>query len=154
MAIHKVEGIQGNVDRKPQKVKLLHDKGGANRLTYALFPFGYSYNMHIRELRRGDIIVFLDKSEHYVYSVAKMNVVSAVAEGMCQMRYGISIKEAMQIWRDSAIAQGYSDKAINDKECLVVWYEIKEVEYEKVKKDANVTLRKGRKRTMARQFKR
>lgn len=120
MEIHEGKGLQDT--SKTRKIKVMHDKVNNDRLDYVLFPFGFAYNVDLLKIRRGDIIVFLDKSEHYVFSVCKVDVKSAVAECLCYKRYGFSIRRAMEIWKDRAIYCGYDDKAINDSECLVIWY--------------------------------
>ena len=100
----------------------MHDKVNNDRLDYVLFPFGFAYNVDLLNIRRGDIIVFLDKSEYYVYSTCRVPTNSAVAECLCYKRYGISITRAMEIWKNRATSCGYGEKAVNDSECLVIWY--------------------------------
>lgn len=125
MEVHKGQGLQNEV--KTRKIKVMHDKVNNDRLDYVLFPFGFAYNVDLQRIRRGDIIVFLDKSEHYVFSICKVDVASAIAECLCYKRYGISITRAMEIWKDRARFSGYDEKAINDSECLVVWYDKRDV---------------------------
>lgn len=128
MEIHKGKGLQKEV--KSRKIKVFHDKVDNDRLDYVLFPFGFAYNVDLQKIRKGDIIVFLDKSEHYVFSICKVEVKSAIAECLCYKRYGISLTRAMEIWRDRARFSGYDEKAINSEECLVVWYDKRDLRYE------------------------
>ena len=125
MEVHKGKGLSR--EGKTRKIKVMHDKVDNDRLDYVLFPFGFAYNVDLQKARRGDIIVFLDKSEHYIFSICKVDVKSAMAECLCYKRYGISIMRAMEIWKDRARFSGYDEKAINSDECLVMWYDKRDV---------------------------
>ena len=64
MAKHKGKGVQDKGAIEVRRVKVAHDKCGDARLDYALFPIGFKYNEALQSLRRGDVVVFLDGSEH------------------------------------------------------------------------------------------
>ena len=117
---------------KPNVVKVAHDKCDDARLDYVLFPIGFKYNEELQSLRKGDIIKFLDKSEHWVVDVVRLQVRSAIADAICLARYGFGIKRAMEVWKERARMQNMDDRVVSDSECLVVFYYKKEVEYEYV----------------------
>ena len=107
MAKHKSKGVQdkGQVKAKaecnePRRVKVAHDKCGDARLDYALFPIGFKYNEELQSLRKGDIVVFLDGSEHYVWSALRVSLKSAIVEYLCWMRYGFGISRAVELWQE------------------------------------------------------
>lgn len=78
MAKHKGKGVQTKGQVEERRVKVAHDKCGDARLDYALFPIGFKYNEALQSLRRGDIVTFLDGSEHYVWSALRVSLKSAI----------------------------------------------------------------------------
>ena len=150
MAKHKGKGVQdkGQVKSKPsaeakakavaiaepRRVKVAHDKCGDTRLDYALFPIGFKYNEALQSLRRGDIVVFLDGSEHYVWSALRVSLKSAIVEYLCWMRYGFGISRAVELWQDRLRLRKEDIKIMSDSECLILFFDIEEVKYEQRKK--------------------
>ena len=131
MAVHKGKRIQvkGQVERV-RTVKVAHDIGGEDRLSFVLFPVGFRYNRELAELRKGDIMVFLDKSEHYVRGVCRLSLRSALAEHLCWLRYGFGIERAITLWRERLLLGKQDVKVMSNDECLIVFYEKEEVRYE------------------------
>lgn len=150
MAKHKGEGIQdkGKVKAKssakskakssavaePRRVKVVHDKCGDARLDYVLFPIGFRYNEALQSLRRGDIVVFLDGSEHYVWSVLRLSLNSAIAEYLCWMRYGFGIARAVDVWHERLRFSKEDLKVMSADECLILFFDREEVRYEQKRK--------------------
>ena len=142
MAKHKSKGVQdkGQVKAKasavaePRRVKVAHDKCGDERLDYALFPIGFKYNEELQSLRRGDVVVFLDGSEHYVWSALRVSLKSAIVEYLCWMRYGFGISRAVELWQDRLRLCKEDIKVMSENECLVLFFDREEVRYEQKKK--------------------
>lgn len=131
MAVHKGKRVQveGEVERV-RKVNVAHDIGGEDRLSFVMFPVGFRYNRELAELRKGDIMVFLDKSEHYVRGVCRLSLRSALAEHLCWLRYGFGIERAIELWRERLRVSKQDVKVMSSDECLIVFYEREEVRYE------------------------
>lgn len=150
MAKHKSKGVQDEGQVKasakakakakasavaePRRVKVTHDKCGDARLDYALFPIGFKYNEALQSLRRGDIVVFLDGSEHYVWSALRVSLKSAIVEYLCWMRYGFGISRAVELWQDRLRLRKEDIKVMSENECLVLFFDREEVRYEQKKK--------------------
>ena len=146
MAKHKGEGVQDKGQVKvsakvkatavaePRRVKVAHDKCSDTRLDYALFPIGFKYNEALQSLRRGDIVVFLDGSEHYVWSALRVSLKSAIVEYLCWMRYGFGISRAVELWQDRLRLRKEDVKVMSENECLVLFFDREEVRYEQKKK--------------------
>ena len=122
--------IAENLQHKPKVVKIAHDKFGDARLDYALFPIGFKYNEELQSLRRGDIVVFLDGSEHYVWSALRVSLKSAIVEYLCWMRYGFGISRAVELWQDRLRLRKEDVKVMSENECLVLFFDREEVRYE------------------------
>ena len=148
MAKHKSKGVQDKGEVKasakakakvsavaePRRVKVAHDKCGDARLDYALFPIGFKYNEELQSLRKGDIVVFLDGSEHYVWSALRVSLKSAIVEYLCWMRYGFGISRAVEFWQDRLRLRKEDIKVMSENECLVLFFDREEVRYEQKKK--------------------
>jgi hypothetical protein len=142
MAKHKSKGVQdkGAIEvrrvrtAEPRRVKVAHDKCGDARLDYALFPIGLKYNEALQSLRRGDIVVFLDGSEHYVWSALRVPLKSAIVEYLCWMRYGFGISRAVELWQDRLRLRKEDTKVMSENECLVLFFDREVVRYEKKRK--------------------
>lgn len=126
MAQYKSEKLQD----KRKIVKIAHDKCEDSRFDFVIFPFGLKYNVDIQSLRRGDVIVFLDGSEHYVDSIVKVPIRSAIAESLCRLKYNIGIMRAYEIWRERLRLRKENVKAMNNNECLIVFYHKQVIRYE------------------------
>lgn len=150
MAKHKGKGVQDKGQVKtsakakakasakcgePRRVKVAHDKCGDARLDYALFPIGFKYNEALQSLRRGDIVVFLDGSEHYVWSALRVSLKSAIVEYLCWMRYGFGILRAVELWQDRLRLRKEDVKVMSENECLVLFFDREEVRYEQRRKE-------------------
>lgn len=128
MGLHKGKRVQDKGQVK--RVKVAHDKCGDARLDYVLFPIGFRYNKELQELRRGDIVVFLDGSEHYVWASMRVSIKIALVEYLCRMRYGFGIARAMEIWQDRLRVRKEDVRLMSDSECLILFFEREEVRYE------------------------
>jgi hypothetical protein len=111
-------------------VKIAHDKCLDARSNYVLFPIGFKYNEDLQSLRSGDIVKFLDGSEHWVESVVRLQIKSAIAEALCKARYGFSITRAVELWQDRLRLRKEDIKVMSENECLIVFYYKEEVQYE------------------------
>ena len=110
--------------RKPKIFRAKHDRPGDFQLDYILLPVGYSYNAEWLEAKKGDILRLWDGSEYRIFSVRKLDLKKAInADILCRMRYGITIKRALQIWQRNAKLEGHGAKAVSIDECLWVIYE-------------------------------
>ena len=144
MAKHKGKGVQDKGQVKsiakssavaePRIVKVAHDKCGNFRLDYALFPIGFRYNEELQSLRRGDVVVFLDGSEHYVWSVLRVSLKSAISEYLCWMRYGFGIARAVDVWHERLRFSKEDVKVMSADECLILFFDREEVRYEQKRK--------------------
>lgn len=122
--------ITENLQHKPKVVNVAHDKSGDARSNYVLFPIGFKYNEDLQSLRAGDIVKFLDGSEHWVESVVRLPIKSAIAEALCKARYGFSITRAVELWQDRLRLRKEDIKVMSENECLIVFYYKEEVQYE------------------------
>lgn len=143
MATHKKKRVQdkgqvvarkGQVTSEPRRVKVAHDKCDDARLDYVLFPIGFKYNEELQSLKRGDIIEFLDGSEHYVWSASRLSLNSAIVEYLCWMRYGFGIARAVEIWQERLRLRKEDIRIMSEEECLIVFFEREEVRYEQKRK--------------------
>lgn len=112
-----------------QFLKLEHDKCAEPNKDFIILPIGFKYNVEAQQLCKGDIIQFLDGSEHYVESVAKVPIKSAIADSLCRLRYNIGIDKAVEIWKDRIRLQRQSVRIMDERECLIIFFQKKEVEY-------------------------
>ena len=112
-----------------KQLALEHDMCKDAKKDFIILPIGFKYNEEAQQLRNGDIIRFLDGSEHYVDSVAKIPVKSAIAGLLCRLRYGIEVDKAVELWKDRLRLQRMDIRAMSKNECLVICYHKKEVEY-------------------------
>ena len=112
-------------------VNIAHDKCDFSRFDYVILPIGYKYNDELRTLKKGDIIRFLDGSEHWVDSVVRVQIKSAIIESLCKTRYGFGIKRALEIWKSRVEVRGLDSRIVSENECLVVFYYLEKVQYGK-----------------------
>lgn len=134
MGLHKGKRVQdkGKVGvSEPKVVKLMHDKiDRENKYGKVMFPIGFKYNQDVQRLRRGDIIRFLDGSEHYVLGVTKLPYISAITKLLCWEIYGFSITRFIEICQDRLRVRKEDVRLMSDSECLVLFFEREEVRYE------------------------
>lgn len=116
-------------EKKSKLLKIEHDKCPDPKFEYIIVPIGMRYNVDLQELRRGDIIQFLDGSRHYVDSVIVTPIKSAMAESLCRLRYNIGILRAVELWKDRVRLQRLDARVMSESECLIIFYHKKEVEY-------------------------
>ena len=90
--------------------------------------------MELQSLRKGDIVVFLDGSEHYVWSALRVSLKSAIVEHLCWMRYSFGISRAVELWQDRLRLRKEDVKVMSENECLVLFFDSEEVKYEQRKK--------------------
>jgi hypothetical protein len=110
-------------------VKLEHDKCEESLKDFIIVPVGFKYNTELQALRKGDIIQFLDGSEHYVDCTVQVPRHSAIADALCRFRYNISVDKAVEIWKQRIALRKQDVRAMNERECLIIFYYKKEVEY-------------------------
>lgn len=99
-----------------------HSEPGPVIGDYLLLPYGYKYNSEYLTFKPGDCIKLFNGGKYEIDSVVKVELEKPYCDVLCRMRYGISIKRAMQIWKHNAVCKGYGNKAISDEECLLVRY--------------------------------
>jgi hypothetical protein len=92
-----------------------------------IFPIGFKYNEELQSLRRGDVIKFLDGSEHYVDSVVRLRIRSAIADAMCKARYGFGISRAVELWQERLRLRKVDVKVMSENECLIVFFDREEI---------------------------
>ena len=111
------------VKRKQRTYRVKHYEPGEFRLNYILLPVGYSYNAAISQAKIGDKVRFFDGGLYPIVSIRRLNLHSVNADILCKMRYGITLKAAMQRWQMNAKLEGHGTKAISEDECLWVIYD-------------------------------
>ena len=113
------------------KTKILrarHSEPGPIHLNYILLPVGFSYNNDFAKAKKGDTIRIFDGDDYPIYAVRKVKIKSPTADILSRMRYGITIKRALDIWKSNARLEGHGSKAISEDECLWVIYDINPVQ--------------------------
>ena len=137
MAKHKSKGVQDKGQVKasavvePRRVKVAHDKILAESwLSKILLPIGFKYNEAEQSLRSGDIIVFLDGSEHYVWKTLRVPLNGAMTDAECWSIYRFGINRAIDIWKDRLRLSKQDPKIMSENECLVIYFLSEEVKYE------------------------
>lgn len=135
MAKHKSKGVQDKGAVDVRRVRVAHDKIlAASWLSKILLPIGFKYNETEQSLRRGDIIVFLDGSEHYVWKTLRVPLNSAMTDAECWSIYRFGINRAIDIWKDRLRLSKQDPKIMSENECLVIYFLSEEVKYEQRKK--------------------
>ena len=103
-------------------LKAFHDTPGDFHADYILLPLGYSYNREFLSAKKGSLIKFGDGKVYQILSVGVLSMKNASTEGDCFMRYGITLRKWLQLWRNIVFAQGYGRNAVSDEECLKIHY--------------------------------
>ena len=135
MAKQKSKGVQDEGAVEVRRVKVAHDEIlAASWLSKILLPIGFKYNEAEQSLRRGDIIVFLDGSEHYVWKTLRVPLNSAMTDAECWSTYRFGINRAIDIWKDRLRLSKQDPKIMSENECLVIYFLSEEVKYEQRKK--------------------
>lgn len=135
MAKHKSKGVQDKGAIEVRRIKVAHDKIlAASWLSKILLPIGFKYNEAEQSLRSGDIIVFLDGSEHYVWKTLRVPLNGAMTDAECWSIYRFGINRAIDIWKDRLRLSKQDPKIMSENECLVIYFLSEEVKYEQRKK--------------------
>lgn len=100
-----------------------HSEPGPIIGDYLLLPYGYKYNNDYLTFKSGDKIKLFNGGTYGITSVTRVEMNKPYCDVLCRMRYGISIKRALQIWQHNAVCKGYGKKAVSDEICLLVHYE-------------------------------
>ncbi len=111
------------VRRKSKTIKVKHYEPGVFRLDYILLPVGYSYNVAISEAKMGDKVRFFNGGLYPILAVRRLDLRNPNTELLCKMRYGITLKAAMQRWQMNAKLEGHGAKAVSEDECLWVIFD-------------------------------
>lgn len=145
MATHKKKRVQDKGEIKanasaecsePRRVRVAHDKIlAASWLSKILLPIGFKYNEVEQSLRRGDIIIFLDGSEHYVWKILRVPLNGAMTDAECWSIYRFGINRAIDIWKDRLRLSKQDPKIMSENECLVIYFLSEEVKYEQRRKE-------------------
>lgn len=108
--------------RTPRSFKVKHSDPGDFHLGYILLPIGYAYNAEWNNAKKGDILRFWDGGDYPIFAIRKLKLNKPDADILCRMRYGITIKRAIQIWQSNAKMEGHGAKAVSTEECLWIIY--------------------------------
>ena len=128
------EGMSGEV-AEPKRVRIKHDKVvGSGWLSKILLPIGFKYNEVEQSLRSGDIIVFLDGSEHYVWRCFRVPLNGAMTDVACWEVYQFGINRAIEIWKDRIRLMKQDPRIMSQNECLAIYFLTEEIKYEQRKK--------------------
>lgn len=111
-----------NIKRSPKTFRVKHSEPSDFHLGYILLPIGYSYNAEWKNAKKGDILRFWDGGDYPIYAVRMVKLNKAEADILCRMRYGITIKRALQIWQANAKMEGHGTKVVSAEECIWVIY--------------------------------
>lgn len=83
---------------------------------------GVWYNKDIQQAKTGDILRFNDGLEVELESVIVLDMESPIAKQLCRNIYNISLKQALEIWKNNAILQGNEAGVVSSFDCLWVCY--------------------------------
>lgn len=111
------------MNRKRKKLRVRHEEPKDWFLDFILLPFGYSYNTEIADAKKGDILSFFDGGDYPVVTVRRLKLSNPMTDVMSRMRYGITVKKALQIWKRNAMLEGCGASAVSEEECLFVVFD-------------------------------
>ena len=118
---------------KVREFRVEHIRTAEGRyLDYIVRPLGYRFNQDLKTARKGDVLRFADGSSAWIYKVAVLNIGSAMADCLCRALYGFGALEILGIWQDNLRAAKKDTHLISESECLVVFYENREDETNKI----------------------
>lgn len=103
-------------------LKPLHDRPGDFHFDYILLPTGYKYNTEFEKASMGDRLRFHSGEEVCVLHAVKIPIESPICDVLCKLRYGISIRRALQIWQRNAVALGNAKGVVDTDECLMITF--------------------------------
>jgi hypothetical protein len=112
--------------RQKKTFRVSHMDPGVLHLDFIVLPVGYSYNADIAKAKKSDVIRLGDGSEHEIFSVQKIQTNKPIADLLCRIRYGITLRGCIMRWKMNARLEGHGEKAISEDECLLVVYSIDE----------------------------
>lgn len=112
--------------RRKKTFKVKHMEPKDFRLDYILLPIGFGYNEEYLDAQRGDKMRFFDGRTVVLEAIKKISLKGPIADLLCRMRYGITLKGAIMRWQDNARLEGHSGAIISLDECLWVVYEARE----------------------------
>ena len=109
--------------RLQKTFKTNHAEPGDFHLDYILLPIGYAYNAEWGRAKKGDYVKLWDGGRYKIFSVRKLQLNKPIADILSRMRYGITIKRALQKWQMNALMEGNGKNAVSKDECLWVIFE-------------------------------
>lgn len=95
-------------------------------LDYILLPLGYKHNRGLQKAQKGEILDFMDGSSAWVDRVVTMPLKATITDCLCRALYGFPITEVCIFWRRGFKVMGENPKALDDSECLVIFYKEKD----------------------------
>lgn len=108
--------------RRRKKLAPRHVLPGPPLCDFILLPYGYSYNSEYLEAKEGDVMTFMDGQSRAIVSTGLIPIEEYYTDALCKMRYGISIKRALQHWQNNAILMGHDKKIVSNTQCIIVFY--------------------------------
>lgn len=111
------------VKRNQKTFKVKHFEPGGFRLNYILLPVGFSYNIAVSQAKTGDKVRFFNGGIFPIVAVRRLDMRSANTDILCKMRYGITLKAALQRWQMNAKMEGHGTEAVSTDECLWLIYD-------------------------------
>ena len=117
------------------RVDLLYNWLPTPNVGLILLPFGEYYNRKLLTLRRGDYIQFQNEQRnmHGFLSLCKLDLRTSAAGLLCDYIYGISVRDMVMRWKNTAVIEGYTKLAVNSDKCLLMSYQMYPQKYVKVK---------------------
>lgn len=109
--------------KEKKTYRLKHEDPGVFPMGYILLPWGYMYNTDIESAKKGQRIRFFSGEEYVIFCVKKISLKTKGTDLLCRIRYGITIRAALQRWRNNARLEGHGSMAVSGEECLWVIYE-------------------------------
>lgn len=95
-------------------------------LDYIILPLGYKHNRDLQKAQRGEILEFMDGSLAWIDRVVTMPIKAAMTDCLCRALYGFPITEVLTLWRNGFKVMGENPKALDDSECLVIFFKEKD----------------------------
>ena len=108
--------------RQKKTFKVAHLDPGDLHIDFIILPVGYVYNSNIAGAKKGDILRLGDGTEHEIFTVQRLQTNKPLADLLCRIRYGITLRGCLMRWKMNAKLEGHGEKAISQDECLMVVY--------------------------------
>lgn len=106
--------------RQKKTFRIAHTDPGVLHLDFIVLPVGYSYNSDIAGAKKSDILRLGDGTEHEIFTVQKIQTNKPIADLLCRIRYGITLRGCIMRWKMNARLEGHGEKAVSEDECLLV----------------------------------